>query len=311
MCHAHRVNRFIRAVIEGEDAAPGRIAATDVAQLLLGMQSVLRRAAHVVLGRPRPAMPDRYGTAIEDATRLRLIRVEASSFASVLVLPDIVIEAADLGIDAPMRDLGYRAFDRLLDALELSEPSLDPVLARAIGQLAEDVNVGGRVSLIRLEMLADEAPQRVAVIDRSTRRAMQLAASQYERRLDMMYGRLVEVDFENHKARLRQPSGEVATVAFDENLADDIQAILREPSVFAVDMVDHRLTGLDVRIELQHVVGPGEQLVLPGPRFHDHRTVAELALEQGVHAPQGLDNLRANGIDADELAAFVAAAEQL
>jgi hypothetical protein len=306
------VNRFIRAVLEGEDTAPGQIAATDVARLLLGVQSVLRRAAHVVLGRSRLTMTGRYGTVIEDATRLRLVRIEASSFASVLALPDIVTEAADLGMDVTMRDLGYRAFDRLLDALQLSESIPDPGLARAIGRLAEDMNVGGRVSLIRLETLSDEArPRRVAVIDGSIRRAMELAASQPERRPDMVHGRLVEADFENYQARLRQPSGEAVTVTFDESLADDIQAALREPSAFAGDIVYNRLTGLDIRIELHHVVGPDEQLTLPGLHFHDHRTVAELALDQGVHAPQDLDNLRASEIDADELAEFVAAAEQL
>jgi hypothetical protein len=305
------VNRFIRAVLEGEDAAPGRIAATDVARLLLGVQSVLRRAAQVVLGRPSVTMTDRYDAAIEDATRLRLVRIEANSFASVLALPDIATEAADLRMDVTMQDLGYRAFDRLVDVLQLSEPSLDPGLARAIGQLAEDVNVGGRVSLIRLETLADEArAKRVAVIDESTRRTMELAARQPERQPDIMvHGLLVEADFENYEARLRQPGGEAVTVTFDEGLADDIQAALRKPSDFTVDIV--RPPGLDIRIELHHVVGPDERLALSGPDFHDHRTVAELALEQGVRTPQDLDDLRAGGIDADELAAFVAAAEQL
>jgi hypothetical protein len=309
VCHDRRVDRFIRAVLEGDDAAPGRIAAADVARLLLGMQSVLRRAAHVVLGRPRPTLTGRYGKAIEDATRLRLVRVEAGSFASVLALPDISTDADDLGLDGTVHDLGYRAFDHLLNVLQVSEPGIDPGLARAIGQLAEDVNVGSRVSLIRLETLAAEG--RVAVIDGSTRRAMELAASQPERRPDTVYGRLVEADFENNKARLRQPTGEAVTVTFDESLADDIQAALREPSVFVGDIIYNRPTGLDIRIALDHVVGPDEQLALSGLHFHGHRTVAELAIEQGVHAPQNLDNLRASGIDADELAAFVAAAEQL
>lgn len=94
-------------------------------------------------------------------------------------------------------------------------------------------------------------------------------------------------------------------------MADDIQAALREPSGFAGDVTYNRQTGHALRIALHRVVGPDEQLALPGLHFQGHRTVAELAIEQGVHAPQDLDNLRVSGIDADELAAFVTAAEQL
>jgi hypothetical protein len=55
----------------------------------------------------------------------------------------------------------------------------------------------------------------------------------------------------------------------------------------------------------------GVQTPLSGVQFQRHRTVAELAAEQGVRGPQDLDLLHSQSLDRDELAAFVTAAEQL
>lgn len=298
-------------MLEGDEASPGRIQATDVAKLLLGIQAALRRAAHVVLGRPRLATTGRYEAAIEEATRLRVVRVEEGSFAGVLALPDVERGADELDIDVGLHDLGYRAFHRLLDVLENPSTDVDQGLARAIAQLAEDVNLGGRTRRIRLEaMTSDDHSSRIAIIDEMTRSTMQAAANQPEPRPDVLYGRLVEADFERNQARLRQPTGEAVVVTFDDDLADDIQAALREPNTFVGDVTYNKQTGHASQVALRRVVGPGEQLVLPGLQFYRHRTVAELAAEQGLGEPQDLDSIRASIVDDDELAAFVAAAEQ-
>jgi hypothetical protein len=312
VCHARSVDRIVRVVLEGQEASPGRVPATDVARLLLGVQAALRRAAHVVLGRPRLATTGRYEAAIEEATRLRFVRVEDGSFAGVLALPDPESAAEELGLDVSLQGLGYHAFHRLLDVIEERPTDVDQGLARAIAQLAEDVNVGGRTTRIRLETMAhDQRSLRAAVIDEVTRYAMQAAANQPEPRPDVVHGRLVEADFEKNQARLRQPTGEAVNVTFGDELADDIQAALREPNTFVGDVTYNRQTGHASQVALRRVVGPGEQLTLPGLQFYRHRTVAELAAEQGLGEPQDLDSIRARTVDDDELAAFVAAAEQL
>ena len=242
-----------------------------MARLVLGVQAVIRRAAHVVLGRPRIATYGRYEADIEVATRLRLVHVEHGT--CVFALPDLAPEADELDVDVGMHDVGYRALHLVLDVLAEQPPQVDHRLARAVSQLAEDVNVGGRTTRIRFETDDDGArpagPARSAVIDENTRFRMQEAAHQPERRQDMVQGRLVEADFERNQARLRQPTGEAATVTFDDELADDIQAALREPSLFVGEVTFNRKSGHAVHVVLRRIVAPNEQLMLPGMREYD------------------------------------------
>jgi hypothetical protein len=253
--------RDLRVVLEAVAAVP----ATDVARLVLGVQATIRRAAHVVLGRPRIATYGRYEAEVEVATRLRLVRIDRGS--CVFALPDVASDVDELDVDVGMHDLGYRALHVLLDVLEEQPPRVDHRLARAVSQLADDVNVGGRTRRIRFETPGDEVrPGRSAVIDETTRFRMQEAAHQPEHRQDMVQGRLVEADFERNQARLRQPGGEAATVTFDDELADDIQAALREPNLFIGEVIFNRKSGHAVHVVLRRIVAPNEQLMLPGMR---------------------------------------------
>lgn len=264
-CESEGVGRNVRVELLGPAAVPAAAPATDVARLVLGVQAVIRRAAHVVLGRPRIATYGRYEADIEVATRLRLVHVEPG--ACVLALPDVEPDEDELDVDVGVHDLGYRALQQLLDVLHDEPVRVDHRLARAVCQLADDVNVGGRTRRIRFQTAGgDDRPGRTAVIDENTRFRMQEASHQPERRQDMVHGRLVEADFERNQARLRQPGGEAATVIFDDELADDIQAALREPSLFVGEVTFNRKTGLAVHVVLRRIVAPNEQLMLPGMR---------------------------------------------
>jgi len=309
------MDRIIRAALEGDEAEPGRVAAADVARLVLGLQTTLRRAAFSILGRfPRAITGGRYEAAIEDATRLKFVAVEPGSFVSVLALPEVADGDNTLAVDVSLQDLGYRSFHRLLDVLDLSTgTAVEPTLASAVAQLAEDVNVGGRTSRIRLESMAHaDRLERRGVIDRDTRRRMQdIAASPRQQKSDMLYGRLMEADFERHTARLRLGTGEAVVVTFGEDLADDIQRVLREPNMFSGEVSYDASSGQATRVLVRAVAPPAPQLAIPVEQFREHRTVAELAEEQGIHAPQNLAALRSREIDDGELAAFVAAANEL
>jgi len=116
VCEAHYMDRIIRAALEGDEAEPGRVAAADVARLVLGLQTTLRRAAFSILGRfPRAITGGRYEAAIEDATRLKFVAVEPGSFVSVLALPEVADGENTLAVDVSLQDLGYRSFHRLLE----------------------------------------------------------------------------------------------------------------------------------------------------------------------------------------------------
>ena len=195
------MDRTVRAVLEGDDAAPGRIAAVDVAHLVLKLQIALMRAAHVVLRRPKRTTTGRYQAFIEQATRLRFINVEEGSFAGVLSLPDMTADGLpDIGLTG--QDLGYRAWQRLLDVLQAPEGSdIDPLLADAVVNLADGVGLGARTSRIRLESVgADSQIARSVIIDESTRERMRTATALPSPQQDVVHGQLVEADL---SAKLR------------------------------------------------------------------------------------------------------------
>jgi hypothetical protein len=311
VCDARPMDRTVRAVLEGDDAAPGRIAAVDVARLVLDVQIALMRAAHVVLRRPKRATAGRYQALIEQATRLSFVRIEEGSFAGVMSLPDVGTGGdSDIGLE--VQDLGYLAWQRLLDVVrEPSEADIDPWLADAIVKLADGVNLGGRTRRIRLESVGvDGQLSQSVIIDEPTRRRMKEVSAQSAPQHDAVHGRLVEADFELHTARLRLPTGEKVKVEFADDYSDEILAVLRESGTFVGEVVYSRTTGQVTRVHLRQVILASEQLQLFG-EFHQHRTVAELATEQGVSGPQRLDSLRSETVDPEELVAFIGCAEQL
>src|SRR5215470_14888461 len=141
MWQSRRV-RIIRAHLEGAEAEPGRIAAADVARIIIGLERAIASAAYLVLRRPRRGA-GRHAQAIESAARLRFVGVETGSFVEVLALPD-VSEAADGELPIRVADLSSQALDRLLDMIEERPGTADPELASAVAQLAADLGIGER-----------------------------------------------------------------------------------------------------------------------------------------------------------------------
>jgi CRISPR/Cas system endoribonuclease Cas6 (RAMP superfamily) len=72
--------RIVRAQLDGMDAEPGRVAAADVARIILGLERAIARAAYLVLERARRGVTGRHSLAIESAARLRFVGVDRGSF---------------------------------------------------------------------------------------------------------------------------------------------------------------------------------------------------------------------------------------
>jgi len=85
----------LRVRLTGDDAQLGRVAAGDVARMLLG---VARAAGHVIGRQVKPT--GRRGRAIEDTTRFRLLSIERGSIVGVLELPEEAANADTLNVDA-------------------------------------------------------------------------------------------------------------------------------------------------------------------------------------------------------------------
>lgn len=297
----------LRLHLEGPHAALGDVPAADVANLILWTETAIMRAASVVLGRPKTGT-GRFEEPIERSSRLLLVGVEEGSVQPVLELPQA--EGTDDALLLESDTLGEAALERVLDAL--TDPTPQPVIAKAVLELAEKVHIGDdRYDKLVLERNGDRRKPRQAVLDgavRSRLRAYVDAVPPPPVRTDEVSGVLVEADFEARTARLRTPAGPVV-VGFDEQLDDAIQAALRQPAILVGAVSYDPKTNTARSVALMRLVR-GEQLSLGVDPTDFWRTysVRELARQQGV---EPADLTAPVELTAEEREAFLSAVAEL
>ena len=107
---APMAGEVFRATLRGSDATLGVVRASDVARLLIGLESAVAAAAYAALGKPRRGSTGRHRAAIEAASRLHFQNVEPGSVVAVLRLPRLA-EVTDGTFDVEVDDLAGAAFD--------------------------------------------------------------------------------------------------------------------------------------------------------------------------------------------------------
>jgi hypothetical protein len=300
--------RTIRAQLEGVDAEPGRVAAADVARIIIGLERAIARAAYLVLGKPRRST-GRYTQVVEGASRLRFVAVESGSFVGVLALPD-ASTPSDEELPIPVADLSSQAFRRLLGAIVEDRPDTDAELAEAIAMMAADLGIGDRNTSITLssESTGQESDGPIrATIDSVVRERMQrLGARIPPVRDEAVVGVLFEADFEANTARVRLVDGAVATVTFPADLADRIYDALRLRArldgIVSYHPRTHQVTGIELRAVVRST-----QLPLDLDSFWETDTFSGLQAAQGTTGLVDPDSLIIDGLNNDERVAFLAA----
>jgi hypothetical protein len=291
------VTTIIRAAITGPEAEPGRIAAADVARLIIGLERAIRQAAYVALGRERPAATGRHTAAIERAAQLRFIGVESGSFVELLALPESGAPSED-ELPISVETLSSAAFDQFLVAInDFENTSVDQQLAAAIARLAEELGIGERAQRVTISDASDDSSHRQAIIDQRVRVAMQqISRHPPKERSDVLVGRLVEADFERYTARLQPPAGGAVTVRFPPELSDEIQEALRRVATFEGLVSYDPRTSVAKSVQLQ-AISHGEQLALEFGEFGEfgefwqHRSIEDLREAQGIPGPVDVDDL--------------------
>jgi len=191
--------------LTGDDAQLGRVAAGDVARMLLGVERAVARAAGHVIGRQvKPT--GRRGRAIEETTRFRLLSIERGSVVGVL---------DTLDVDVP--SLGPLALESALATAAGSETEQVDV-AEAFVRLVDDVGVGSRFRSLTLE---EEGPaeRRMVTLDSPARdRLFEIVSAAPNARDDSLVGVLVEANFESNTARLRTTGGQRIAISFETKL---------------------------------------------------------------------------------------------
>lgn len=299
------MGEVVRVRLVGDEAALGSVPAADVAHLLLGVQVVAARAGGVVRRR-RLKRTGRWGKAIEDAVRFRLVGIEAGSVVGVLELPDTEPELDQLDVDAAT--LGESAMIAALRTGAGEEDDVD--IARAFVRLTDRLGIGTRYEAVAFETSLPGAPGEVRIDAVARRRLEAVVDSGAAQRADTLVGVLFEADFESFTAKLRAHDGQAITVRFDEDQADDIKQALRSTARLVGEVTYDPATSLAIRVDLRTLT-TAEQLSmdLETDDFWTDLTVDQLRAQQGVQPVEDPDVLLAVDLSDDEAEELLAALE--
>jgi len=299
------MSTVLRVRLVGSDAELGRVAAGDVARMLLGVERTVARAAGQVIGRQ---VKTRRGRTIEEATRFRLLGIEEGSVVGVLELPPDSGEET-LEVDVP--SLGDLAVDAAL-ATAVGEETRHVDVADAFVRLSDELGVGARFEALTIERERAGA-RRVFRLDRRAReRLSDLVAAAPEARDEHLVGVLVEADFERNTARLRTAGGQGVSVRFEPNLADGIQEALRRQTELVGEVTYDPRAFEASSVSLKRIVR-SEQLTMgfePG-EFWTARSISELADVGGIEPVEDVDVLRDDGASDDEVDRLLAAIAEM
>ncbi len=302
------MSTVLRVRLSGDDAQLGRVAAGDVARMLLGVERAVARAAGHVIGR-QVKSTGRRGRAIEATTRFRLLDIERGSIVGVLELPEEAANADTLDVDVP--SLGELALASAL-ATAAGEETEQVDVAAALVQLMDDVGVGPRFQALTLEA-EGPADRTIVTLDRPARdRLFEIVSATPSARDDSLVGVLVEADFESNTARLRTTGGQRIAIRFEAELADSIQEGLRRQAEFLGE-VSYDPKTLEARsVSLRRILR-GDQLMMgfDAGDFWTSIEIDKLAAERDIGRVEDLNTLRDREASDEEVDRLLAALDEM
>lgn len=299
-----RVSTVLRVRLTGADAELGRVAAGDVARMLLGIERAVARAAGHVIGRQvKPT--GRRGRTIEESTRFRLLGIEQGSVVGVLELPPDTVDEETLDVD--VASLGDLALNAALATVAGDETEHVDV-ADAFVRLSDELGVGTRFEALTIEEERGGDRRTVTLDSPARERLWKLVTSAPEARDDSLVGVLVEADFERNTARLRTAAGQGVSVRFEPDLADSIQEGLRRQTELVGEVTYDPKTMEARSVNLRRIVR-SEQLTmgLDAGDFWAVRSIHELAAERGVGPVEDVEVLRDREAPDEEVDRLLAA----
>jgi hypothetical protein len=287
----------------GREARLGEVPAVDVARLIFGVQRAVARAAGSAIGR-RPKPTGRWETTLEEATKLRLVRIRRGSVILELDPPHEHLSDDELRLDVDsLGDIGWSTTVAAINGAESADPDITSRLLR----LADELNIGTRFDAV--EFRTDgKAVGRIDRVQREHFRSVLRAKTSSPTPPDGVTGVLFEADFERHTAKVRTQTGGVVEVIFDDDQADGIKEALREASEFEGDVIFDAVTATVRSIRLRRI-SRFEQLLLgeDGARaFWERSTFDQLARRQGTAAVETFDELKDGSLKDEEFATFIA-----
>jgi hypothetical protein len=287
----------------GKQAKLGDVAMVDVARLMFDVQTLIARAAGVAIGR-RPKPTGRWEGTIEEATRLRLVKIKRGSVILEVRGPRAVPDEGELDLSVEsLADLGWSTAMSTLNNAAVTD---DPDVLRRLLSLANGLSIGGRYEAI--EFRTDGTP--VARLDEERRERLRSVVERRQEPLPpppAVSGVLFEADFERHTAKVRTQDGNVVDLIFEPDQSGTIKEALRERSQFQGDVTFDPVTNSVKSIRLRRITR-FEQLLLGtegGESFWNALSFGELSGAQGTGTVESFDELRDTSLSDDEFQQYV------
>lgn len=297
------VARRLTVKLEGDEARLGRVRASDVAALIIGLERTVRRSSGQVLRRPVKAT-GRREKVIEAASEFRLVAVRRGSVVLELELPDLHTDEDALALD--VADLAEQGVVRAIDVLA-GTISTTEGLAAEWAKLGDVLGIGTRFERLSLDLDSGSGVHRIATMDAPARDRLRAVAQQEatQSRINAVTGTLVEADFEARTAHLRTPTNDRVRVEFDEDAADAIQEALRRTAELVGEVTYERSTNRVVSVRVRQITR-AEQLAitLDDPGFWENRPISDLLSDQGVGSVR-VDDLYDESVSDTEIDAFM------
>jgi hypothetical protein len=306
--HLQVAGQLLRVILHGDDAALGRVRASDIATVITGVERAMARGCGHVLGR-RVKTTGRWGVLIEEAVDLRLVGFEEGSLVHVFEIPSPIAPPDSLQLGgSSLGDLGAQIALSALGASAVDYPDVAGVWL----QVADDVGIGTRYDDLELIQQVGDG-ERTAILDRGRRQEIEETLRDlptFELRRDLVVGVLVEADFEAMTARLRTPSGDRVQVSFEPALSDDIQLALRHSASLVGEIRFSTDTATAVSVHVRSITAPQQlDFALAPPRFAQHLSLRELSDRQQPPRFKSADDLPHLDLPPDEARAAIEALE--
>ena len=285
---------LLRVRLEGDGAELGKVAASDVANLLLLTERAIARSASVAMGKPSRKV-GRRKRAVAEASHLVLMGIERGSVVPVLELPRVRRSPEDQqSVETNDEHLAEIAAGQLLDVIS-GKIDGHPYVVEVLAQMGEQLAIGLRYDRVGFEVVGTNQQLRRCDLDSPVAIRMQERVKLFRAatRKGLLIGTLVEADFEAYTARLRTTDGGSVAVAFDPGMAAEIKGALTQPGAIEGWITYDPANHVAQSINLQRVVtGHQTTLDLGDRAFRKHQSFSELQAEQSITGPFDVHELR-------------------
>jgi hypothetical protein len=273
----------------------GEVAVGDVVEFLRGVVDLVAHGSAIQIAKPM-GTPGRRGTAIEEASKIRLVGLKDGSLIAELAPAPAPPVPDSLGLD--VQNLSQLSLDAVFDTVEGKEPRRE--LAAPLIEFAR-------------RMAARRPGQPVVFIDRRTAsevvaeldglrlkrlETLEAGAATETRQVRGVSGRIFEANVDTDEARLRTLTGEAVKVQYEPALEGEIKRLLGDRASVRGDVTYDPATNRVRAIHATEMLA-GDQLEFEGVDFWHEPSLSELADNVTAQPVTDPDDLHFEATDAE------------